>query len=59
MLVPKSQRHEQSVESCMKQVTEASSKAYTQDRRTNRSQEASRKIILRNESKKHLMNVVG
>ncbi|KAM5158256.1 uncharacterized protein ACMZJ9_009527, partial [Mantella aurantiaca] len=60
MQVPKWPCHEQSIERCVKQVTEASAKLYTHEREGFiRGQEASRRMMSRNESKQDLMNIIG
>lgn len=61
MQVPKWPCHGQSIERCVKQVTEASDKVYTHEKRDGfiRAQEASRTMMSRNESKQDLMNIVG
>lgn len=61
MQVPKWPCHGQSIERCVKQVTEASAKVYTHEKRDGfiRGQEASRTMMSRNESKQDLMNIVG
>ncbi|KAM5147870.1 LOW QUALITY PROTEIN: uncharacterized protein ACMZJ9_011543 [Mantella aurantiaca] len=53
MQVPKWPCHGQSIERCVKQVTEASSKLYTHERQEGfiRGQEANRRMMSRNESK--------
>ncbi|KAM5180695.1 uncharacterized protein ACMZJ9_001222, partial [Mantella aurantiaca] len=58
MQVPKWPCHGSSTERCVKQVTEASAKLYTHERREAfiRGQEASRRMMSRNESKQDLMN---
>jgi hypothetical protein len=61
MQVPKWPCHGQSIERCVKQVTEASGKVYSHEKREGfiRGQEASRRLMSRNESKQDLMNIVG
>ena len=56
MLVPNWPCHGQSVERCVKQVTEASSRVHTHEKRDGfvRSQEASRKFMSKNNSKQDL-----
>ena len=56
ILVPNWPCHGQSVERCVKQVTEASSRVHTHEKRDGfvRTQEASRKLMSKNKSKQDL-----
>lgn len=60
MEVPMWPCHTQSIERCVKQVTEAASRVYTQEKREGyiRGQEASRLLMSKNESKQDLMKLV-
>ena len=59
MQVPNWPCHGQSVECCVKQVTEASSRVHTHEKRDGfvRTQEASRKLMSKNNSKQDLENL--
>ena len=52
--------HAQGIERCVKQVTEAASKVYSDEKREGfiRGQEASRRLMSKNESKQDLMKLV-
>ena len=60
MQVPQWPCHGQSIERCVKQVTEAAGRVYTHEKREGcvRGQEASRRLMSKNESKKDLMKLV-
>ena len=60
MQVPPWPCHTQSIERCVKQVTEAAGKVYTQEKREGyiRGQEASRRLMAKIESKQDLMKLV-
>ena len=59
MQVPQWPCHTQSIERCVKQVTEAAGKVYTHERREGyiRGQQASRRLMSKNESKQDLMKL--
>ena len=61
MIVEDWPSHTQSVERCIKMVTEASGHVYSQDRREGyiRSQILSRELMSRNRSKKDMHNLVN
>ena len=61
MEVPQWPCHAQSIERCVKQLTEAASKVYTHEKREGyiRGQEASRRLMSKNESKQDLMKLLG
>ena len=60
MKVPQWPCHGQSIERCVKQVTEAAGKVYSHEKREGyiRGQEASRQLMNKNESKQDLMKLV-
>jgi hypothetical protein len=60
MQVPQWPCHGQSIERCVKQVTEAAGKVYTHEKREGyiRGQEVSRQLMSKNESKQDLMKLV-
>ena len=60
MLVPQWPCHSQSIERCVKQVTEAAGKVFTHEKRDGyiRAQEASRKLMASNQSKQDLKKLI-